>query len=68
MGSREGVDAVVCTHLHVDHVGWNTMLENGKWMPTFPKARYLIGRREYDFWSVCNDEVNRPGIRGGSNS
>ncbi len=42
--SRDGVDAVVCTHLHVDHVGWNTMLENGKWVPTFPKARYLTGR------------------------
>jgi glyoxylase-like metal-dependent hydrolase (beta-lactamase superfamily II) len=50
--SREGVDAVVCTHLHVDHVGWNTMLEGGKWVPTFPRARYLIGRREYDFWSA----------------
>lgn len=54
--SRDGVDAVVCTHLHVDHVGWNTMLENGKWAPTFPKARYLIGRREYDFWSTCDDK------------
>lgn len=54
--SRDGVDAVVCTHLHVDHVGWNTMLENGKWTPTFPKARYLISRREYDFWSVHDDE------------
>lgn len=54
--SRDGVGAVVCTHLHVDHVGWNTMLVNGKWVPTFPKARYLIGRREYDFWSACNDE------------
>jgi glyoxylase-like metal-dependent hydrolase (beta-lactamase superfamily II) len=54
--SRDGVDAVVCTHLHVDHVGWNTMLENGKWAPTFPKARYLIGRREYDFWSAYDDE------------
>ena len=54
--SRDGVDAVVCTHLHVDHVGWNTMLENGKWAPTFPKARYLIGRREYDFWSGHDDE------------
>ena len=53
--SRDGVEAVVCTHLHVDHVGWNTMLENGKWVPTFPKARYLIGRREYDFWSVHDD-------------
>jgi glyoxylase-like metal-dependent hydrolase (beta-lactamase superfamily II) len=54
--SRDGVNAVVCTHLHVDHVGWNTMLENGKWVPTFPKARYLIGRREYDFWSAYDDE------------
>ena len=54
--TRDGVNAVVCTHLHVDHVGWNTMLENGKWAPTFPKARYLIGRREYDFWSACDDE------------
>jgi glyoxylase-like metal-dependent hydrolase (beta-lactamase superfamily II) len=54
--SREGVDAVVCTHLHVDHVGWNTMLENGRWTPTFPKARYLLGRREYEFWSAHDDE------------
>lgn len=57
--SREGVDAVVCTHLHVDHVGWNTMLDNGKWAPTFPRARYLIGRREYDFWSTSDDEEQR---------
>jgi glyoxylase-like metal-dependent hydrolase (beta-lactamase superfamily II) len=48
--SRESVDAVVCTHLHVDHVGWNTMLEDGKWVPTFPKARYLIGRTELAHW------------------
>ncbi|HEV3154026.1 MAG TPA: MBL fold metallo-hydrolase [Candidatus Baltobacteraceae bacterium] len=54
--SRDNVDAVVCTHLHVDHVGWNTMLENGKWTPTFPKARYLIARREYDFWRTYDDE------------
>lgn len=54
--SREGVDAVVCTHLHVDHVGWNTMLERGQWVPTFPKARYLIGRQEYDFWHNHDDE------------
>tara|TARA_R110000868_G_scaffold75153_6_gene217106 strand:+ start:3888 stop:4739 length:852 start_codon:yes stop_codon:yes gene_type:complete len=45
---RDSVDTVLCTHLHVDHVGWNTMLENGKWVPTFPKARYLIGAREWD--------------------
>jgi glyoxylase-like metal-dependent hydrolase (beta-lactamase superfamily II) len=46
----EDVDAVVCTHLHVDHVGWNTMLVDGKWVPTFPNARYLIGRTEYEHW------------------
>jgi glyoxylase-like metal-dependent hydrolase (beta-lactamase superfamily II) len=48
--TREGVDTVVCTHLHVDHCGWNTMLEDGKWVPTFPKARYLIGKTEYEHW------------------
>jgi glyoxylase-like metal-dependent hydrolase (beta-lactamase superfamily II) len=47
---RESVDTVVCTHLHVDHVGWNTMLVNGRWVPTFENARYLIGRKEWDFW------------------
>ena len=47
---RESVDAVVCTHLHVDHVGWNTMLEDDRWVPTFPNARYLIGRRELEHW------------------
>ncbi|HLI66536.1 MAG TPA: MBL fold metallo-hydrolase [Caulobacteraceae bacterium] len=54
--TREGVDAVVCTHLHVDHVGWNTMLENGKWVPTFPNARYVIGRAEYEHWRAKNGE------------
>ncbi|HWF00221.1 MAG TPA: MBL fold metallo-hydrolase [Caulobacteraceae bacterium] len=44
------VDAVVCTHLHVDHVGWNTRLVEGRWVPTFPNARYLIGRRELEHW------------------
>jgi len=57
--SRDGVDAVVCTHLHVDHVGWNTMLENRAWVPTFPKARYFIARSEYDFWSATDDEEQR---------
>jgi glyoxylase-like metal-dependent hydrolase (beta-lactamase superfamily II) len=47
---RHKVDRVVCTHLHVDHVGWNTMLEEGRWVPTFPNARYLIGRTEYEHW------------------
>jgi glyoxylase-like metal-dependent hydrolase (beta-lactamase superfamily II) len=48
--SRESVDAVVCTHLHADHIGWNTMLEKGRWVPTFPNARYLIGREELEYW------------------
>jgi glyoxylase-like metal-dependent hydrolase (beta-lactamase superfamily II) len=47
---RESIDAVLCTHLHVDHVGWNTMLVDGVWKPTFPNARYLIGRAEFDYW------------------
>ena len=56
--TRESVDAVVCTHLHVDHVGWNTMLDSGNWVPTFPNARYLIGRTEFEYWSaVPNSEV-----------
>jgi len=53
--SRESVDAVVCTHLHVDHVGWNTMLVDGAWVPTFPNARYLIGKQELAFWSGEED-------------
>jgi len=46
----EAVDVVLCTHLHFDHVGWNTRLENGQWVPTFPRARYLISQSEYDYW------------------
>jgi glyoxylase-like metal-dependent hydrolase (beta-lactamase superfamily II) len=46
----ESVDFVMCTHLHVDHVGWNTKLENGRWVPTFPNAKYLFAKREYAHW------------------
>src|SRR5262245_28487325 len=45
------IDYVMCTHLHVDHVGWNTRLENGRWVPTFPKAKYLIADRELAYWT-----------------
>lgn len=45
------VDVVLCTHLHFDHVGWNTTLVDSKWVPTFPNARYLFGRVEYEHWS-----------------
>src|SRR3954469_13601090 len=44
----DGIDTVLCTHLHVDHVGWNTRLDNGKWVPTFENARYLWHRAEYE--------------------
>ena len=46
----EQVDLVLCTHLHVDHVGWNTKLVDGAWVPTFPNARYLFVDREYEHW------------------
>ncbi len=45
------IDFVMCTHLHVDHVGWNTRLDNGRWVPTFPNARYLFSDRELAFWT-----------------
>jgi glyoxylase-like metal-dependent hydrolase (beta-lactamase superfamily II) len=49
---REEVDTVICTHLHFDHVGWNTMLVDGAWVPTFPNARYLLCRDEWAHWSA----------------
>ncbi|HVN90333.1 MAG TPA: MBL fold metallo-hydrolase [Candidatus Binataceae bacterium] len=49
--SRDSIDMVVCTHLHLDHVGWNTVMENGKWVPTFPKATYMMTKPEWDHWS-----------------
>jgi len=52
---RESVDLVLCTHLHVDHVGWNTMLRGGRWVPTFPNATYLIGGTEWDFFSTAEE-------------
>ena len=46
---RESIGTVLCTHLHFDHVGWNTMREGDRWVPTFPNARYLFGRTEWDY-------------------
>jgi glyoxylase-like metal-dependent hydrolase (beta-lactamase superfamily II) len=51
----EDVDFVMCTHLHVDHVGWNTKLEDGKWVPTFPNARYIFHKKEYEAWQNISD-------------
>jgi glyoxylase-like metal-dependent hydrolase (beta-lactamase superfamily II) len=53
--SREAIDHVICTHLHIDHVGWNTMLKNDKWVATFPNAKYLVGGTEWDFFSRSQD-------------
>ncbi len=46
----ESFDTVLCTHLHLDHCGWNTRLVDGRWVPTFPNARYLFNRKEMDHW------------------
>lgn len=51
----EDIDLVMCTHLHFDHVGWNTRLENGKWVPTFPNAKYLFGKRDYAYFTTNPD-------------
>jgi glyoxylase-like metal-dependent hydrolase (beta-lactamase superfamily II) len=55
----DDVDVVVCTHTHVDHVGWNTILDNGEWRPTFPNATYLFAERDYDFWNPDNAHQRR---------
>jgi glyoxylase-like metal-dependent hydrolase (beta-lactamase superfamily II) len=52
----EDVDYVFCTHLHSDHCGWNTQLRDGRFVPTFPNARYVMVKREFDRW-----DVRRPG-------
>ncbi|MGE0415328.1 MAG: MBL fold metallo-hydrolase [Acetobacteraceae bacterium] len=56
------IDFVMCTHLHVDHIGWNTRLENGRWVPTFPKARYLFAKTELDYWLAENAKAELPQI------
>jgi glyoxylase-like metal-dependent hydrolase (beta-lactamase superfamily II) len=48
----EDVDMVLCTHLHADHIGWNTMLRDGRWVPTFPNAKYLFSRVDDAYWSA----------------
>ena len=63
-GARpEDVDLVINTHLHADHIGWNTRLADGEWVPTFPNATYLMPRADFEFW----DPANHPGLTGGVN-
>ncbi|MER6518672.1 MBL fold metallo-hydrolase [Streptomyces sp. NPDC001553] len=59
----EDVDLVINTHLHVDHVGWNTRLVDGDWVPTFPNATYLMPKADFEFWNPANN----PDIAGGVN-
>lgn len=54
------VDLVICSHLHVDHVGWNTKLSNGRWVPTFPNAKYLMSKKELDYWQ---SEIGRASLQ-----
>jgi len=55
--ARETIDTVICTHLHFDHVGWNTMRVDGALVPTFPNARYVIARPEFEHWSAATAET-----------
>lgn len=58
----EEVDYVFNTHLHVDHVGWNTLWRDGQWQPTFPRAKYVFSRREFEYYG--NPDHVRPPSRG----
>ena len=62
----EAVDFVLCTHLHADHVGWNTRLENGRWVPTFPNARYVLHKAEVEHWRTVGDPLEGPGSMDGA--
>jgi glyoxylase-like metal-dependent hydrolase (beta-lactamase superfamily II) len=58
----DSIDTVLCTHLHVDHVGWNTKLAAGKWVPTFGNARYVFGKTEYEHWRDYRDEPDKVAV------
>lgn len=59
----EAVDYVFCTHMHIDHTGWNTRLQDGRWVPTFPKATYLFNKREWEHWQAAQDAVDQAVVR-----
>jgi glyoxylase-like metal-dependent hydrolase (beta-lactamase superfamily II) len=69
----EDIDYVFCTHLHVDHVGWNTRMQDGRLVPTFPNAKYVFSRREYEHWRqetepryvVVHEDCVEPIVRAG---
>ena len=53
------IDFVMCTHLHTDHIGWNTRLVDGRWVPTFPNARYIFTRKEFEAWDSGHEKFSR---------
>jgi len=53
--STEDVDFVICTHLHCDHTGWNTQLLDGRWVPTFPNAKYIMSNKDFEFARELGD-------------
>ncbi len=61
----EEIDLVMCTHLHADHVGWNTRLDSGRWVPTFPKARYVFSKSDYDHY-LALDRAGKAPVNHGS--
>src|SRR4029077_17009883 len=62
----DSIATVLCTHLHVDHVGWNTKLVGGKWVPTFANARYVFGRTEFEHWRDHHDGPDKIAVFGDS--
>lgn len=60
----EDVDVVVNTHVHADHVGWNTRLVDGEWVPTFPNAKYLISRADFEFWNPLGGHPKHGSLGG----
>ena len=58
--SVDDINFVMCTHLHSDHVGWNTRLQDGRWVPTFPNARYVFGKTEFDYWTEQHAKASVP--------
>lgn len=55
----EDIDYVMCTHLHTDHIGWNTKRVDGRWVPTFPNARYVFTKKEFEAWDTGHEKFSR---------
>lgn len=60
--SPEEVDTILITHLHIDHVGWNTVERDGRWVTAFPRARYLVVKDEWDFFTTDPEQSKQAHI------